>query len=74
VQTLGVARTHKQRNNCALLEGNQVNRKEKRAAKKARHKANEFRRAIRRVEKRFAMICELLGAEYIAEKVGSCFR
>jgi hypothetical protein len=51
-----------------------MNRKEKRAAKKARHKANEFRRAIRRVEKRFPMICELLGAEYIAEKVGSCFR
>jgi hypothetical protein len=51
-----------------------MNRKEKRAAKKARHKANEFRRAIRRVKKRFPSTCKLLGAEYIAEKIGSCFR
>jgi len=51
-----------------------MDRKERRAAKNARHKRNEFRRAIRRVEKRVPMICELMGAEYIAENIGRGFR
>ena len=48
--------------------------KEKRDAKNARHRRNEQRRTERFVERRYSMLCKLMGEKWMADVMQCCRR
>lgn len=48
--------------------------KEKRDAKNARHRRNEQRRTERFVERRYSMLCKLMGTKWMADVLQCCRR